>query len=124
MMKMHSTPANRQLCAFIAAVALLAASVPVGAIALVEHLQTDVCCAGGAGQAQTGEGGGADPIPGEDCCPTGCHDCLSRCCTGFVFLHTASMALSTDQPAQRAPSDYDKELSPAHTRAVYHPPRR
>ena len=113
------------ICALLAVVALLMVPVPVGAVdSVVGYPADDTCCADESGCESTGESNDTDEPVEEDCCPSGCHSCFLQCCNGLVALNAFSVALGSDESSHRARAKNNEQFSPAHPRAVYHPPRR
>ncbi len=117
-------PIIRQLCTLLGIVAMLVASVPVGAAGPVEdQTPNDTCCTDGPPCEPSDEAVGTSlPLDG-DCCPSGCKDCFLQCCNGLLSLHAFSVTVETHLPSHRTKPEGDDQVFPTDPRAVYHPPR-
>ena len=113
-----------RLCALMGVIALLLMSVPVGAVDRAGICpMDDNNGANESGCACLEETNANDrPVEG-DCCPSECQDCFLQCCNGFLALKALSVVLGVDPLLHHARSTDNDQISPAHPRAIYHPPR-
>ena len=115
---------TRSIFAFLTIVAMLLASLPVGAIAMVGgQLADDTCCSEESSCESSSETNDSEPLE-DDCCTSGCDTCFLQCCNGPLSLNAFSVTLTADHSSFSTSSVDDSQGLLTHPRAVYHPPRR
>lgn len=131
-----------RVIALLGVIALLTASLPVGAATSgTDPGSIDSCCAEApdasstacatlAGATSAGAtsacatSAGATAIPEDsDCCQSGCDSCFLRCCTGLISLVPAPVTVRVSPLAAPVVSPLTGYRSPAQDRAIEHPPK-